>query len=270
MSNKANSFIKGATVLAAAGIFSRILGVFYKVPLYEMVGSYGNGLISNATTIYQMLLMVSTVGLPVAISKMISESIAIKDYKGAKSVFNVSFWALIVLGGIATLFLFFGAEWIISVSKWDPETYPSMIAIALAPLIISICSAFRGFFQGFQIMTPTAISQIIEQIVRVGMAVFLCWFCMSNGYGVGMAAGGAVAGSTIGGIFAALILWFLYWAFTTANKRKFEKTNRKIPLTRKAIFKRLVIIAVPVTLTSAIVSVFSLVDSLIYVQRLAV
>ncbi|MEG0494950.1 MAG: polysaccharide biosynthesis protein [Eubacterium sp.] len=270
MSNKESSFIKGATVLAAAGILSRVLGVFYKVPLYQMVGSYGNGLISNATTIYTLLLMVSTVGFPVAISKMISENIAIKDYRGANAVFKISFLALLVLGGAATLFLFFGAEWLISAANWDPETYPAIIAIALAPLVISICSSFRGFFQGFQIMTPTAISQIVEQIVRVGLAVFLCWFCVKNGFGVGMAAGGAVFGSTIGGIVAALILWFLYWAFTTANHNKLSQSNRKIPLTTKAIFKRLVIIAIPVTLTSAIVSVFSLIDSLIYVDRLAV
>ena len=269
MSNKAGSYLKGATVLAAAGILSRLLGVFYKVPLYSLVGSYGNGLISNATNIYTLLLMVSTVGLPVAISKMISENVAVKDYRGAHDVFRVSMMTLAVMGGLATLFLFLGADWLIEVSGWAPETYSSIIAIALAPLIISICSAYRGFFQGFQIMTPTAISQIVEQFVRVGLGIFLCWFCISSDFGVGVASGGAVFGSTAGGIFAMLILAFLYWAFTTANQKKLTESAREVPLTKKEIFKRLVYIAVPVTLTSAIVSIFSFADSLIYVQRLS-
>ena len=269
MSNKAGSYLKGATVLAAAGILSRLLGVFYKVPLYSLVGGYGNGLISNATNIYTLLLMVSTVGLPVAISKMISENAAIRDYRGAHNVFKVSMITLVVLGGLATLFLFFGAEWLIGVSGWAPETYASIIAIALAPLIISVCSAYRGFFQGFQIMTPTAISQIIEQVVRVGLGIFLCWFCVASDFGVGLASGGAVFGSTAGGIFAMFVLMFMYWAFTAANKQKLAETSRKAPLTTGQIFKRLVHIAIPVTLTSAIVSIFSFADSLIYVQRLA-
>lgn len=269
MSKKASSYLKGATILAVAGILSRLLGLFYKVPVYNLVGSYGNGIYSNVTNVYNLLLMVSTVGLPVAISKMISENIAVKDYLAAHNVFKVSFWTLLIMGGLSTAFLFLGADWLITVANWPGESFPAIMAIAMAPLIIAVCSSFRGFFQGFQIMNPTAISQIIEQIVRVGLGVFLCWYFVSSGMGVGMGVGGAVFGATAGGLFAMLFLWFLYWAFTAANKKTLKQTSRPVPLTSKQIFKRLVIIAIPVTLTSAIVSLFSMIDSMIYIPRLA-
>ncbi len=269
-SNKANSYLKGATILAAAGILSRLLGLFYKVPLYRLVGSYGNGIYGNVTNIYNMLLMVSTVGIPVAISKMISESTAVDDYRGAKDVFKVSAATLLVLGGLSTIFLLLCSHWIIHVANWPEESYPSMMAIALAPFIISICSAFRGFFQGFQIMTPTAVSQIIEQIIRVGLGILLCWMAMSGGQGVGMGVGGAILGATVGGMVAAIFLGVIFWAYTSKNQARLAFTRRRHPRSWKTILKRLLIIAVPVTLTSVIVSLFATINSFIYVSRLAV
>ena len=177
MSSKAaGSYIKGATILTAAGILSRLLGLFFKVPLYHLIGSYGNGIYYNVTNIYNLLLMVSTVGLPTAISKMVSENAALHDYRSVGRVFKVSFYSLLVVGAAATLFLFFGAQWIIDSTGWTQDAYWSIIAIAPAPLIISLCSAYRGYFQGFQIMNPTAVSQILEQVVRVGIGLLLAWY----------------------------------------------------------------------------------------------
>lgn len=269
MGKGSSNFLKGATILTAAGILSRLLGVFYKVPLYALVGSYGNGLISNATSIYTVLLMVSTVGLPAAISKMVSENLAVKDYRGVQAVFKVSSVLLLVVGGAASLFLFFGADWLIAMAKWEGETYSAIIAISPLPFIVSVCAAFRGYFQGFQIMMPTALSQIVEQIVRVILGTVLCWFFMTRGYGVGIASGGAVLGSTIGALFAAAILVFCYSTFRSSILGKLSRHTSKVANTTKAILKRLILIAIPVTLTSAIVAVFSLIDSLIYVNRLA-
>lgn len=271
VSKQASSYLKGATILAAAGILSRLLGLFYKVPLYQLVGDYGNGIYSNVTNIYNLLLMVSTVGFPVAISKMISENAALGDYRAAHRVFRVSMVVLMVLGGISSLILFLGAGVIIDLTGWPEESYSAIMGIAAAPFIISIVCVFRGFFQGFQIMTPTAVSQIIEQIVRVGLGIFLCWFFVAQGMGAGAGVGGAVFGATAGGVIALFFLWFLYGNFTSKHKKLLRRTRKgKAPLGKKAILKRLVIIAVPVTLSSAIVSLFSVIDSFIYVPRLAV
>lgn len=268
--SKAGSYLKGATILAGAGIFSRVLGLFYKVPLYALVGSYGNGIYGNVTSIYNTLLMISTVGLPVAISKMISESLAVHDDRQTKDIFKISALTLCVLGGISTLFLLFGADWLIGVSHWSGESYPAIMAIALAPFIISICCSFRGFFQGYQIMTPTAVSQIIEQIVRVALGIFLAWYCIDRGYGIGMAVGGAVLGATVGGLCAAVFLAVMYVLFNSS--RPSHSGSRALDAPRRSageIFKRLMYISIPITLTSSIVSLFASVDSIIYIPRLA-
>ncbi|HEY5537795.1 MAG TPA: polysaccharide biosynthesis protein [Acetobacterium sp.] len=268
MSDKTSNYLKGASILAAAGIFSRLLGLFFKIPLYQMVGSYGNGIYANVTNIYNLLLMVSTVGLPLAISKMVSENIAKGEYATAHRVFKLSMTALVIMGSISSLFLFFGADWIIETANWTSESYPAIIAIALAPLVISVCSAYRGFFQGFQIMTPTAISQIIEQIVRVFLGVLLCWVFVAN-FGIGMGVGGAVFGATAGGLAAAILLGYLYTAFVKKNRRLLKTRTGKRQRSNRALLKRLVIISIPVTLTSALVAMFSTIDSFIYVSRLA-
>ncbi|AFA49724.1 putative polysaccharide biosynthesis protein [Acetobacterium woodii] len=269
MSERTSSYLKGASILVGAGILSRLLGVFFKIPLYQMVGSYGNGIYGNVTSIYNLLLMVSTVGFPVAISKMVSENVAKKEYATAHRVFKISIAILVVLGTFSSLFLFFGAEWIIEVANWTAESYPALVAIALAPLFISFVSAYRGFFQGFQIMTPTAISQIIEQLIRVFLGMLLCWVMVGQ-FGIGLGVGGAVFGATAGGLVAAILLSFLYHEFVTANKRLLKTRTRKRQRSNRELIKRLVIISIPVTLTSALVAMFSTVDSFIYVSRLAV
>lgn len=269
MSERTSSYLKGASILVGAGILSRLLGVFFKIPLYQMVGSYGNGIYGNVTSIYNLLLMVSTVGFPVAISKMVSENIAKKEYATAHRVFKISISILVVLGTLSSLFLFFGAEWIIEVANWTAESYPALVAIALAPLFISFVSAYRGFFQGFQIMTPTAISQILEQFIRVFLGMILCWVLVGQ-FGIGLGVGGAVFGATAGGLVAAILLSFLYHEFVTANKRLLKTRTRKRQRSNRELLKRLVIISIPVTLTSALVAMFSTVDSFIYVSRLAV
>lgn len=272
MSSKAaGSYIKGATILTAAGILSRLLGLFFKVPLYHLIGSYGNGIYYNVTNIYNLLLMVSTVGLPTAISKMVSENAALHDYRSVGRVFKVSFYSLLVVGAAATLFLFFGAQWIIDSTGWTQDAYWSIIAIAPAPLIISLCSAYRGYFQGFQIMNPTAVSQILEQVVRVGIGLLLAWYGAVILGNIGLGTAGSVFGATAGGIAALIMLVVLYLMYRSKNKIKLSHSRSgSHAKSYKSLLKRLTYIAIPVTLTSAIVQLFSVIDSWIYTPRLAV
>ena len=111
------SWVKGAAILAAAGIFVRLIGILFRIPISNLVGSYGNGIFSNVFSIYSLLLMVSTVGFPVAVSKMISENVAIGDFRAVTNVFKVSLLTLFVLGGLSSLFLFLGASWLIRVTN---------------------------------------------------------------------------------------------------------------------------------------------------------
>lgn len=269
MEKKAGAYLKGATILAAAGILSRLLGLFFKVPLYYLIGSYGNGIFYNVTNIYNLLLMVSTVGLPVAISKMISENVAIDDFEAVERVHQVSFYALFAVGFISSAILMFGAQAIINMTGWPQDSYWSIIAIAPAPLIISMCSLYRGYFQGFQNMNPTAVSQILEQIVRVALGVFLAWLGAKAMNNIGLGVAGSVFGATAGGLVALLILFYDYRVFHKKLVAQRRERPRKKLKSKKFFLKRLVYIAVPVTLTSAIVSLFSVFDSSIYIQKLA-
>lgn len=270
MESKAGSYLKGATILTAAGILSRLLGLFFKVPLYYLIGSYGNGIFYNVTNIYNLLLMVSTVGLPTAISKMISENAAVRDYQGVSRVFRIALYALFTVGILSSAFLMFGAQWIIDMTGWPQDSYWSIIAIAPAPLIISLCSLYRGYFQGFQIMNPTAVSQILEQIVRVALGLLLAFVGAKVMNDIGYGVAGSVFGATAGGLIALLVLFVQYNFFQKKQKKVFSRQNPNAKARPMSFYlKRLVYIAIPVTLTSAIVSLFSVVDSWIYIPRLA-
>ena len=254
------SWVKGAAILAAAGIFVRLIGILFRIPISNLVGSYGNGIFSNVFSIYSLLLMVSTVGFPVAVSKMISENVAIGDFRAVTNVFKVSLLTLFVLGGLSSLFLFFGASWLIGVTNWPSESIYAIQGIAFSPLIVAVCSVYRGYFQGFQNMLPTAISQVIEQVVRIVLGVFLCWYCVVMLQNVSLGVGGAYLGTTISSLAACLLLIVWHFYFTRKHKTLLLKTSRKTPLSRKRILKRLVLIAVPVTLTSAMITFFSFVE----------
>lgn len=236
-----------------------------------MYGSYGNGIFYNVTNIYNFLLMVSTVGLPVAISKMVSENLAVKDYRAARDTFTVSLRTLLVVGGVSTIILLFGAQLIINMTGWPQDSFWSIIAIAPAPLIISVCCAYRGYYQGFQIMNPTAISQIIEQIVRVVIGLVTCWYAIYILDNIGLGVAGSVFGATAGGIAALAILMSVFPLFKRKEKRIYRLAETE-PQKKsfKELFIRLMHIAIPVTLTSSIVSLFAVIDSAIYIPRLAI
>jgi stage V sporulation protein B len=209
--------------------------------------------------------MISTVGFPLAVSKMVSEKIAHNQYKGARRVFNMSFAALGIIGGLSSIFLFLGADWLIDVSGWTEDSYYSIMAIALAPFFVAISSSFRGFFQGFQRMKPTAVSQIIEQVVRVIIGVALSYY-LTVQFGVAYGVAGAVFGATIGGAVSALFLSVLYRLFRKQNQGLLTSGDEAEET--KKLFKRLLLIVIPVTFTSAIVSFYSTLDSLMYMSGL--
>ena len=162
MSKGTNSkFIKGAATLGIAGIIIKFLGAFFRIPLTNLVGADGMSYYGIAYAIYGIFVVLATAGIPVAISKMVSERIAVKNYKGAHKVFKVSFFLLATIGMTSFSICFFGAGEIARLVSC-PESELSIKAISPALFIIPLFSAFRGYFQGRQNMNPTAISEITE------------------------------------------------------------------------------------------------------------
>ena len=155
-----NMFLRGALILGLAGIFSKLLGSVYTIFLQNIIGDRGIGLYQMAYPIYSTLLILSTAGFPVAVSKFVAEHIALGDFTGAKKVFRVSFFLLFFSGLGFFLLLFYGAE-MFAVWFGDRDAMYAIKLIAPALLSVPIMSAIRGYFQGWQRMEPTATSHVV-------------------------------------------------------------------------------------------------------------
>lgn len=263
--SKSNSFIKGAAILGIAGGIVKILGAIYRLPLANIIGSEGMGYYQTAYPLYTLLLTISTAGFPVAIAKLVSEKRALEDYNAAHRVFKVSLIGLLMLGILTSSFVFFASDNIVA-RLGNPNAYYSLIALVPALLFVPIMAAFRGFFQGHQSMAPTALSQIVEQFFRVISGLLLTYYLLDRGTAI--AAGGASFGGSVGAIFGVLTMLFIYM-----YRRKHIKDEMKTSIITeeykvKQIIKDLLIIAIPITIGSAIMPMMDSIDVVIVLNRL--
>ncbi|MCQ2978910.1 MAG: polysaccharide biosynthesis protein [Clostridia bacterium] len=272
MSSNTKKFVTGAAVLAVAGVLAKVLSVFFRIPLASdmMLGDEGIGYYQFPYPIYTLLIAVSYLGLPSAISKLVSERIAKNKYKEAHEIFKHTFWLLVIFGAISSAFMIIGCDWLIDVQNWPQEAKWSLLGLSLAPFFVAFMGAFRGYFQGMQNMTPTAVSQLIESfarvIVGVGLAAYVLFAVDKSN--LGLAAGGASFGATAGALFGAIFLAIIYFTQRKKIKANFAKDEGS----KKVGFKKstlLVIgVALPITLGAAINSVISWIDSSVIVDRL--
>lgn len=255
---KKQSLVKGTLILGIAGVFARFLGVFFRWPLQMLIGDEGVGYYQMSYPLYMFFVAVAS-GVPVAISKMVSESRAVGDDEGVILVFRKAMLLMVFMGvGFTALLLIF-SNTIINFLQWGDKSYYSLIGIAFAPIFISIMSAFRGFFQGLQNMNPTAVSQIIEQCGRVIVGVGLAYVLLPRGieYSAGGASMGAAAGGILGGIY-------LIYRFSKVRKEFKVKVARD----DTAVLGKLLYIAIPISLGAAVGTVMSLIDSALVPQKL--
>lgn len=261
------SFLKGAAILAISGLVAKVIGAAFRIPLTYVVGAEGMGLYQMAHPIYALLLVASTSGLPVAISKMVSEKMAQSDRRGAHRVFVVAFRILFWMG-IVCFIILAGGSYSLAVLIGNPQSFYSILAIAPSLFFVSVMSAFRGYFQGLQVMSPTAFSQLIEQAGRLLIGLVLAALLMD--YGVEFGAAGAILGVTSSSIIALL---FLVWVYVShirnvrgdhrlSVKRGFEPSNRQIAA-------RIMKIALPVTLGASVMPLMNLADKLMVVNILS-
>ena len=216
-----NRFLKGTLILTVSSIVVKVIGALNWILLSRVLGGEGIGLYQMGFPIYLMAITVSSAGIPVAISIVTAEKVAQHDFRGAERVFHVTLRLLFVTGLVFSLALFFGAQKLID---WhfirDARAYYSIIALAPAVFFVTFLASFRGYLQGWQIMTPTACSEITEQLVRVGTMLFFASYFMP--YGLAAAAGGASMGAGAGAFCALLVLMFFY--------RKLSMRSRKLLL----------------------------------------
>ena len=263
-----NKFLKGTLILTVSSIVVKVIGSLNWIILSRVLGGEGIGLYQMGFPIYLMAITLSSAGIPGAISIITAEKLAQKDFLGAKRVFNVSLRLLFVTGLVFASALFFGAHWLID-NHWirDSRAYYSIIALAPAVFFVTFLASFRGYLQGWQIMTPTAASEIVEQLMRVvTMIVFANMFMP---HGLAYAAGGASMGAGVGAFCALLVLMWFYGRLKQKLKADLQQQN---PLatreSARAIISRLLRLALPVSMSSLMLPVVANLDLLIVPQRL--
>ena len=262
MSEKSKSLIGGISILGLAGMICKLVGVLYRIPLADYIGGEGLGIYSKVYTAYNMMLTVCTVGIPVAISRMVSHHITRSDPRNARRVFGVAAPVLGLMGLVCTLLLILGSD-ALSRRVGTPETRLGYIASAPSVVLVCVMSAFRGYMQGHRRMLPTAISQLIEQVGKVFVALPLAVIGMRRG-GPGMGAAGALLGTSMAEAVALAYMAVTQWRSRAALNAG-EQADTPA-LSRRAIGRRLAIIAVPITLGGCIVPLASLIDSFMITQ----
>ena len=241
-----NKFLKGTLILTVSSIVVKVIGALNWILLSRVLGGEGIGLYQMGFPIYLMAITVSSAGIPVAISIITAEKVAQNDYRGARRVFHITLRLLFVSGLVFSLGLFFGAQKLID---WhfirDARAYYSIVALAPAVFFVTFLASFRGYLQGWQIMTPTACSEITEQLVRVVTMLFFAAYFMP--YGLAAAAGGASMGAGAGAFCALLVLMYFYQKLKKELKEKVSRQNLyAIQEGASAIIKRLLKLALPV------------------------
>lgn len=262
----ANKFISGTLILTLSGFVVKAIGSINWIILSRILGGEGIGIYQMAFPIYLLALDVSSAGLPIAISIITAEKAAKEDYAGAQRIFRVSLTMLCMTALFLSVVVFFGARFLIDEQIIrESRAYYSLIALAPAIFFTTIIAGYRGYLQGWQQMTPTAISQIVEQLVRV--VVMLGFAALLLPYGLDYAAGGASLGAGAGGLAAWLALIYFYYKL----KRSLPKNGPIFPQERiRHILKRLVVLAIPISLSSIMLPVVSNLDLLIVPRRLEV
>lgn len=255
---KKQSLIKGTIILGLGGIIAKFLGLFFRWPLQMLIGDEGVGYYQMSFPLY-MFFIAAASGIPVAISKMVSERNAVGDKEGVILVLRKAMLFMVIVGVGFTAILLIFARPLIHFLKWDDKSYYSLLGIALAPIFISVMSALRGFFQGLQNMNYSAMSQIIEQLGRVIVGVGLAFILVK--YGIEYAAGGAAIGAAAGGLFGGVYLIHAYYKFRKKFKIKKIKDDSKV-------MSSLLYIAIPVSLGAAAGTVMNLIDSVLVPQKL--
>ena len=254
------SFIKGAAILVAAGMIVRVLGFVYRVYLSNLIGAEGMGLISLISPIYSLIILTLTSGVSIAVSRLIAEEKAKGNECNTGRITRMA--ALIVgAGGLAaSLILFVAGHFIANVLLKDSRTYLSIIALVPCIPIVALQSAIKGYFYGSQKVTPNALSNITEQIVRIGLVMALLTYAM--GLGLEYTCALVTVGSAIGEIFN---LGVVYTAYIIDRKRAVRtgKLRRK-----REIGRTILGISIPVSATRFITSIIGTVESILIPRRL--
>lgn len=264
MSEKKSNFLKGAALLGAAGILVKFLGMFFRIPLGNFIEDDGMSYYQTAYPIYNWLLVISTAGIPTAIAKLVSEKRAKDDHYGVSQILKVSFTLLSTIGLISMITLVICAPFIVGKANNEPALY-SMYAIAPALFFVSVMSVFRGYFQGLQRLKSYAISQVIEQMFRVVVGLSMALYLLKQSKA--LAAAGATFGASVGAFVGTMFMLIYYWSYKKELPEPIPNPDFELESNR-AVIKKLLKIAIPVTIGASVLPVMNIIDLGLVINRL--
>ena len=273
---KRNNFIMQAGILAAAGMISRIIGLLYRSPLHRVIGDLGMGYYQAAFAYYNIILLISSYSIPAALSKVIAQKLAVREYRNANRMFRCALCYVLVVGGAASLLLFFGAGWFVA-----GEAVPVLRTFAPTIFVYGMLGVLRGYFQAHKSMVQTSISQILEQIanavVSIGAASLLIHGAMGSlempadlDSQVLRATKGAI-GSAMGtgaGVLVALLFMLAVFAL---NRRLIGRRIQKDHHGEDSygeIFRTIILVVTPFILSTAVYNLSGTVNNTVYTKLL--
>ena len=259
---KKNSFFGGAAILTAGIVIVKLIGALYKIPLGNILTDAAFADFNAAYNIYALLIIISTGGLPVALSKMVSEANARGRVNQVNQVYRLAFVAFCVLGTLSFLIMAVFPRQLADLMN-NSRSYWSILALAPAVFFICPMSALRGYFQGHSLMTPTAVSQIIEALCKLVIGLALSYYIMKAGMDESLAAAGAILGVSVGVLLAMLYMYWCYRGHQTSQKKSSD-----VPDSSREILRTLARLAIPITIGSSIIAATNIFDTAILMDRL--
>ena len=259
---KKQTFLHGAALLALATAIVKVIGALYKLPLKMVIGDEGYSYFSTAYDIYTVLLLISTAGLPVAMSRMISQATSLGNQKQVKRVYSSARALFYAIGGISTLLMMVFCRQLANALE-QPDAWFAIVCLGPCAFLMGIISTYRGFFQGQGNMIPTSISQVLEAVFKLVVGLAGAVLILHFTGNIPLAAGGAILGVTVSCLVSCIYLFGV-----------FHRSLQNIPASEGEVTsygqttKRLLSIAIPITIGAAGLQLLTVIETSLYMDRL--
>jgi len=259
-------FIGGALILAAAGLLSKVIGMFYRIPLQEIVGNNGLGLYQEVYPLYLTFLILATAGVPIALSRFIAEAIAESREDMIKQILAKSLFMMGLIGFVLFVLLYASSP-LLAHLMGNKHLVEPIRALSFSLLFVPLIAVLRGFFYGQQKMLYVGISQVIEQILRVAMIMIVALYLVSLGEGTDEVITGVNYGTMVSSMLSlAVLVAFYFWHERKSPKTRFREWSKLSSLTDTAFYKKMWLVAWPICISALVIPIFSLVDSFLAIN----
>lgn len=273
--SRGDDYIVQGSILAAAVVITKVIGVVYRIPLTNLLGDEGNGFYGYAYQVYAFALMISSLSLPTAVSKLVSTRVASGQKRNAFRAFLCSLLFAVIVGFIVSLVIFLGAGAISEHMMKAPLSVYALRVLAPGLFIVAVMAVLRGYFQGLGTMMPTAVSQVIEQIFNAVVSIVGAGMLFDIGARVGeergeellgpaYGAAGGTLGTVIGALTGLIFLLFVLWMFKSVIKQQLKRDRTRKRESYSHLLKALIMIAVPVIFSTAIYNINQIIDLTVF------